>query len=69
MTHALNVLSQQILPVIQPALTFIGDWMQKLMMTDSKEMHTTPNTTTLVLANIPAPIKQTTKLITLRRVQ
>jgi hypothetical protein len=57
------------LEIIQPLLTFIGDWMQKLMMTDSKEMHTTPNTITLVLANIPAPIKQTTKLMTLRRVQ
>jgi hypothetical protein len=57
------------LEVTQSAFTFIGDWMQKLMMTESKEMHTTPNTTTLVLANIPAPIKQTTKLMTLRRVQ
>ena len=43
--------------------------MQKLMMTDNKEMHTTPNTITLVLANNPAPIKHTTKLMTLMRVQ
>jgi hypothetical protein len=53
----------------QPAFTFIGDRMQKLMITDSKEMQTQPRTTTLVLANIPAPIKHTTKLITLRREQ
>jgi hypothetical protein len=55
--------------IIQSKLTFIGDWMQKLMITDSKEMHTIPSTMTLVLANIPAPIKHTTKLMTLRREQ
>jgi len=65
----LIVLLQQMSEIIQPAFTSIGDWMQKLMMTDSKDMHTTPNTTTLVLANIPAPIKHTTKLMTLMRVQ
>jgi len=67
--HALIVLSQQMSEVKQPTFTSIGDWTQKLMMTDSKEMHTTPNTITLVLANIPAPIKHTTKLMTLMRVQ
>jgi len=67
--HVLIVLSQQMSEIIQPAFTCIGDWMQKLMMTDNKEMHTTPNTITLVLANIPAPIKHTAKLMTLMRVQ
>jgi hypothetical protein len=55
--------------IIQPALTLIGPLMQKLMITESKEMQTTPSTRTLVLANIPAPIKHTTKLMTLRREQ
>jgi hypothetical protein len=67
--HVLIVLPQQMSEIIQPAFTCIGDWMQKLMMTDNKEMHTTPNTITLVLANIPAPIKHTSKLMTLMRVQ
>jgi hypothetical protein len=51
------------------ALTFLGDWKQKLMITESREMQTMPNTTTLVLANMPAPIKHTIKLRTLRREQ
>jgi hypothetical protein len=51
------------------AFTFLGDWIQKLMITESREMQTMPNTATLVFANMPAPIKHTTKLMTLRREQ
>jgi hypothetical protein len=51
------------------AFTLLGDWIQKLMITESREMQTMPNTATLVLANMPAPIKHTTKLMTLRREQ
>lgn len=51
------------------AFTILGDWMQKLMITESSDTQTMPNTTTLVLANMPAPIKHTIKLRTLRREQ
>jgi hypothetical protein len=67
--HALIILSQQMSEITQPGFTSIEDWTQKLMTTDSNEMHTTPNTITLVLANIPAPTKHTNKLMTLMRVQ